>query len=145
MSSLPPPDPNSDDLISETEESETEQLKFLSEKVAENAKLAVDADRKGETDFAFYRYIDAIEALKLLLMHVSGASGGTAVSANVPRDDGGARMNDSGAVEMMKRMEQYLTRAEELKQSMNKPAVIRTEDGNQCKAVPQQLATKDNS
>ena len=94
-----------------------DDLRILSEKASENAKLAVEADKNGEIDFAFYRYIDAIEALQLMILHINN-SGGRSSSQNVQVVDN-----------LMKQIDQYLSRAEQLKATMLQPAVIKTEDG----------------
>ena len=94
-----------------------DDLRILSEKATENAKLAVEADKHGEIDFAFYRYIDAIEALQLMILHINN-SGGRSSSQNVQVVDN-----------LMKQIDQYLSRAEQLKATMLQPAVIKTEDG----------------
>ena len=67
--------PGDDDYSSSCSSSSTaaeEDLNSLSRKAERNAKLAIEADKNGETDFAFWRYIDAIEALRLMALTSSG-------------------------------------------------------------------------
>ena len=66
--------PGDDDYSPSCSSSSTaaEDLNSLSRKAERNAKLAIEADKNGETDFAFWRYIDAIEALRLMALTSSG-------------------------------------------------------------------------
>ena len=104
----------------------SEQITSLSRKAESNAKLAIEADENGETDFAFWRYIDAIEALRLLALNTSCSSNSNGAPSSVANSP-----NRKVAVSetLLKSIEQYLSRAEQLKVTMMEPPKLKSEEG----------------